>query len=182
MTSPRFWVVTTPDLTNVYSPVDEYVIHESVHQSELSGNLELLGQIASIITAGSNNAGKINSIYKFDVQIELDITDYSIMRAVRTLIIEDIKNCIKHCNAKGRRGKRAFTMKRPIVVYNKYKNCYVVCFKVNCVDTVFYSLKRHIKVADGVFLQDLIKDLECLQNLLNLSLKVKVKNICCKIT
>ena len=179
MTSPRFWVVTTPDLTNVYSPIDEYVIQETVHQSELSGNLELLGQVVSI-TAGSNNAGKINSIYTFDVQIELDITDYSIMRAVRTLIIEDIKNCIEHCNAKGRRGKRAFTMKRPVVAYDYNKQCYVVCFKVNCIDVVFYSLKRQIQVASGVFEQDLINDLHNLQNLLNLSLNVKVNNVVCK--
>ena len=101
------------------------------------------------------------------------------MRAVRTSIIEDIKNCIGHCHAKGRRGKRGFSIKRPIVVFNHDKQAYEVKFKVNCVDVIYYSLKRQIQVASGVFEQDLLNDLHNLQNLLSLSLNVKVKDIAC---
>ena len=178
MTSPRFWVTTVPDLTNVFSPVDEYIINETVQQQEFAAKLDLLGYASNILST-SNSAGKISNIYSFNIEVELGISDYRTMRAIRTAVIEDIKNCIKHCNAKGRRGKRSFTMKRPVMVYNHNKHCYVVCFKVNCIDTIYFSLKRHIQVASGVFEQDLINDLHNLQNLLDLSLNVKVNNIVC---
>ena len=142
MTSPRHWLVVSPDLTNTFNPTDEYVNQEWVEQTQAGAICRL------IVATNTIQPSEPSSFSKLHLELEMDVSDYKTMRANRTDIVEYIKQVLKNSLIPRKRGKRVFALKRPIVVLDKHINRYKVIFDAIVSNTVHFSRHRFTTLTD----------------------------------
>lgn len=145
MTSPRLWLTVTPNLTNTFSPMahnsDDW--EESVQVSKKCA----LAEVEKIASA------KDADVYEMNFTITTSLTNYSSMRAVRTAMVENIKEILKYSEYSERRGFRTYSLLRPIVVKNR--KYYEIKFQVLISSAIDWSLKRNITVSEDTLLTDI---------------------------
>lgn len=145
MTSPRLWLTVTPNLTNTFSPMahnsDDW--EESVQVSKKCA----LAEVEKIASA------KDAEVFEMNFTITTSLTNYSSMRAVRTAMVENIKEILKHSEYSERRGFRTFSILRPIVV--KSRRYYEIKFEVLISSAIDWSLKRSINISEQTMHDDI---------------------------
>ena len=157
MSSPRKWVLSVPDLTNVYSPKtvaprDEYVFEND--EFVLVLNRTYVHHNALMLSTTTGNAtrqriGNFCSIPEGDftflnIVVDLQTTSYQDVRASRTDLVEAVKLWAANVQIPRKTGTRLYALKRPVVGWRasvKHSG-YILRFDIAVSNSVWYSKFR----------------------------------------
>lgn len=157
MSSPRKWVLSVPDLSNVFTPKDiaprEEIVFENNEFDEMLNHVYqqyyqyLPSYFKGLITPTSPpkliTYNMINSDFtKLNVVVELQTTLYQTIRAFRTELVEAVKDWAADVTIPNYRGTRLHALKRPVVEWNDKLSKYVIRFDIVLSNIVFYSKFR----------------------------------------
>lgn len=157
MSSPRKWVLSVPNLTNVYTPIDiaprDEVVFENNQFDDVLNHVyaqhyhHLPSYFKGIVAPTSHPTVVTNNMINSDftllnVVVELRTGSYQTIRAFRTEIVEAIKNWAANVTVPTCRGIRLYALKRPVVEWSNKDGGYVVRFDIVFSNIVSYSKYR----------------------------------------
>ena len=134
MTSPRNWLLSTPNLASAFNPKSPTLFTEEVYPT-----IDKVWSDSDISSVEDFNLVK--------VRILLIKSSHNELRAIRTDIINEIKKWAGLSGVPGQRGFRTYALRRPVFNQNRDNpNQYGIFFDVLLSQRVNWSAKRYTDV------------------------------------
>lgn len=157
MSSPRKWVLSVPNLANVYKPADvaprdEYVFENDEFVLLLNQTYVHHNTLMPSFTTGSTARQRIgnycsipeNDFTFLNVVVDLQTKSYQEVRASRTDLVEAVKQWAADVKIPRKSGTRLYALKRPVVEWrdSATHSGYILRFDIAVSNSVWFSKFR----------------------------------------